>query len=69
MDPRLQDEIYGTDPDGNEFELMWMLPRDQWGPYEDAAPVDRLDLAGELQRWSGVRTAGHVAVDTDEAPA
>ena len=61
--------IYGTDPDGNEFELMWMLPRDQWGPYEDAAPVDRLDLAGELQRWSGVRTAGHVAVDTDEAPA
>ena len=58
--------IYGTDPDGNEFELMWMLPRDQWGPYEDAAPVDRLDLAGELQRWSGVRTAGHVAVDSDE---
>jgi catechol-2,3-dioxygenase len=20
--------IYGADPDGNEFELMWMLPRD-----------------------------------------
>jgi catechol-2,3-dioxygenase len=19
--------VYGTDPDGNEFELMWMLPR------------------------------------------
>src|SRR3954470_16209423 len=22
--------IYGADPDGNEFELMWMLPRDAW---------------------------------------
>ena len=36
---------------------MWMLPRDQWGPYENAAPIDHLDLAGEVQRWSGVRTA------------
>ena len=59
--------VYGADPDGNEFELMWMLPRDQWGPYEHAAPVDHLDLAGEVQRWSGVRTAGHVTPDTEEA--
>src|SRR5688572_25183649 len=46
--------VYGADPDGNEFELMWMLPRDEWGPYENAAPIDRLDLAAEKQRWSGV---------------
>ena len=50
--------IYGADPDGNEFEVMWMLPRDAWGDYENAAPIDHLDLAGELSRWSGVRTAG-----------
>jgi catechol-2,3-dioxygenase len=50
--------VYGADPDGNEFELMWMLPRDRWGAYEHAAPVERLDLAGEVQRWSGVHTAG-----------
>ena len=37
---------------------MWMLPRDAWGEYEHAAPVDHLDLAGELRRWSGVATAG-----------
>ena len=49
--------IYGADPDGNEFELMWMLPRDQWGPYENAAPIDHLDLAGEVRHWSGVSTA------------
>ena len=52
--------IYGTDPDGNEFEIMWMLPREEWGAYEHAAPIDRLDLDAEVTRWSGVRTAGRV---------
>ena len=32
--------VYGADPDGNEFEIMWMLPREEWGAYENAAPVD-----------------------------
>jgi catechol-2,3-dioxygenase len=50
--------VYGADPDGNEFEIMWMLPRDEWGPYENAAPIDRLDLEAEVERWSGVSTAG-----------
>ena len=57
--------VYGADPDGNEFELMWMLPRDEWGPYENAAPIDHLDLAGEVRRWSGVRTAGRIARGDD----
>jgi catechol-2,3-dioxygenase len=56
--------VYGADPDGNEFEIMWMLPRDAWGDYENAAPVDHLDLAGELRRWTGVRTAGVIKPDT-----
>ena len=49
--------LYGADPDGNEFEIMWLLPREDWGDYESAAPVDRLDLPAELSRWSGVGTA------------
>ncbi len=49
--------VYGADPDGNEFELMWMLPHEEWGPYENAAPIDHLDLDAELRRWSGVATA------------
>jgi catechol-2,3-dioxygenase len=52
--------IYGADPDGNEFELMWMLPREAWGEDEHAAPIARLDLDAEVRRWSGVRTAGTV---------
>ena len=49
--------LYGADPDGNEFEVMWMLPREEWGAYENAAPIERLDLDAEVARWSGVRTA------------
>ncbi|MCW2791951.1 MAG: Glyoxalase/bleomycin resistance protein/dioxygenase [Nocardioides sp.] len=52
--------VYGVDPDGNEFEVMWMLPRDAWGEHENAAPVERLDLAGEVARWGGRRTAGTI---------
>ena len=52
--------IYAHDPDGNEFEVMWMLPRAQWGEHEHAAPVDRLDLAREVEQWSGVRTAAEL---------
>jgi catechol-2,3-dioxygenase len=50
--------VYGVDPDGNQFEIMWMLPRDQWGTYESSAVVERLDLATEFEAWSGTRTAG-----------
>lgn len=50
--------LYGADPDGNEFEIMWMLPRDAWGDFEHTATVDHLDLDAELRRWSGVGTAG-----------
>jgi catechol-2,3-dioxygenase len=49
--------LYGVDPDGNEFEVQWMLPRESWGQYENAAPIEHLDLARELETWSGVSTA------------
>ncbi|MFI7677361.1 VOC family protein [Actinophytocola sp. NPDC049390] len=52
--------VYGVDPDGNEFEIMWMLPRDEWGAYADASIVAPLDLDAEIARWSGVRTAGRM---------
>ena len=55
--------LYGADPDGNEFEIMWMLPREAWGDFETSATTERLDLAGELARWSGVRTAGRILTD------
>jgi catechol-2,3-dioxygenase len=57
--------VYGADPDGNEFELMWMLPREAWGEYEASAPIEHLDLDAELARWGGVRSAGRVVIDTE----
>jgi len=41
--------VYGADPDGNEFELMVLLPRERWGQYEHRAPVMPLDWNKELK--------------------
>ncbi|MDP9072378.1 MAG: VOC family protein [Actinomycetota bacterium] len=43
--------LYGRDPDGNEFEVMWQVPRERWGEYETSAPVLPLDLEAELARY------------------
>jgi catechol-2,3-dioxygenase len=49
--------LYGRDPDGNEFEIMWMVPREQWGEYESRAVVQPLDLEAELRRYGGAGSA------------
>ena len=43
--------LYGQDPDGNEFEIMWRVPREAWGDYEHQGAVLPLDLDAELRRW------------------
>jgi catechol-2,3-dioxygenase len=48
--------LYGHDPDGNEFEIMWMVPREDWGQYETEATVQPLDLEAELRRYGGRTT-------------
>jgi catechol-2,3-dioxygenase len=43
--------VYGTDPDGNTFEITWILPRGQWGAWETDAPIKApIDLDDELVR-------------------
>ena len=42
--------IYGRDPDGNEFEVMYLLPRAEWGDYADRAVVMPLHLDQEMAR-------------------
>ena len=42
--------LYGADPDGNEFEIMILLPREEWGQFEHEAPVQRLNWDTELKR-------------------
>ena len=43
--------LYGADPDGNEFEIMWRVPKDFWGESEHRGTVMALDLDAELRRW------------------
>ena len=43
--------LYGQDPDGNEFEVMWMVPRDQWGAHDRRAIVAPLDLERDVASY------------------
>jgi catechol-2,3-dioxygenase len=47
--------IYAADPDGNEFEVFWMVPREEWETR--GFGTRRLDLEGEIQR-RGLAGAG-----------
>lgn len=40
--------LYGADPDGNEFEVMYLLPEDEWGDYATKAVVQPLDIEAEV---------------------
>jgi catechol-2,3-dioxygenase len=43
--------LYGRDPDGHEFEVMWQVPAEAWGEFADQATIMPLDLEAEVARW------------------
>lgn len=43
--------LYGVDPDGNEFEVMYAVPREDWGEFEQRAVTRPLSLDRELARF------------------
>ena len=45
--------LYGQDPDGNEFEIMWRVPREDWGEFEKHGVVLPLDIDAEVTRFGG----------------
>lgn len=58
--------LYGEDPDGNQFEVFWLVPRDEWGTRGFGTRT--LDLEGELQRrgHEPARPLGEAATATSE---
>ena len=44
--------LYAEDPDGLEFEVMWLVPPDQWGEDEHEAIIRPLDLAADKERFA-----------------
>lgn len=49
--------LYGADPDGNEFEIMWRVPSEAWGEYAEKGAVMPLDLDAEVRRWGSAGAA------------
>jgi catechol-2,3-dioxygenase len=43
--------LYGRDPDGNEFEIMWSVPREAWGEAEHKGAILPLDIEAEVKRF------------------
>ncbi|WP_328619061.1 VOC family protein [Streptomyces sp. NBC_00354] len=53
--------FYAKDPDGNEFEVMWRVPRKDW-PAEDADQrPGPLDLPAAIARWGADLATGSAA--------
>ena len=58
--------LYGQDPDGNEFEIMWRVPREQWGDAEKDAGIAPLDIAAEVAKHGrGAAAVGAAARSSD----
>ncbi len=46
--------LYAQDPDGLEFEVMWLVPAAEWGKAESMAIVEPLDLAIERKKFEAL---------------
>lgn len=46
--------LYAMDPDGLEFEVMWLVPAAHWGEAEHEAIVRPLDITAERAHFIGL---------------
>ncbi len=44
--------LYARDPDGLEFEVMWLVPSEHWGAAAHEAIIEPLDLDAERVRFA-----------------
>ena len=49
--------LYAHDPDGIEFEVMWLTPPELWGDEEQQAIVRPLDIAGDIEKYGRDRAS------------
>ncbi|MFF2327176.1 MULTISPECIES: VOC family protein [unclassified Streptomyces] len=59
-DHLMSTSLYAKDPDGNEFEVMWRVPREDWPETEDLRPRP-LDLDAAIARWGADLKTGAAA--------
>jgi catechol-2,3-dioxygenase len=53
--------LYAKDPDGNEFEVMWRVPREDWPDPDEQDRIRPLDLTASLDHWGPDRATGAAA--------
>lgn len=46
--------LYARDPDGLEFEVMWLVPAEHWGAAEHQAIIDPLDIEAEIRHYAAL---------------
>ena len=46
--------LYAKDPDGLEFEVMWLVPPEHWGDEEHQAIIRRLDIDADRARFAAL---------------
>ncbi|MDH3753629.1 MAG: VOC family protein [Acidimicrobiia bacterium] len=46
--------LYARDPDGLEFEVMWLVPSEHWGTDEHEAIIRPLDIDADMARFSAL---------------
>ena len=44
--------LYAKDPDGLEFEVMWLVPPELWGDEEHEAIIRPLDIEADKRRYA-----------------
>jgi catechol-2,3-dioxygenase len=49
--------LYAVDPDGLEFEVMWLVPPDRWGDAENQAIIRPLDIAADRETFADLSTS------------
>jgi catechol-2,3-dioxygenase len=49
--------LYALDPDGLEFEVMWLVPSELWGDEENEAIIRPLDIEAEIARYAALTGA------------
>lgn len=50
-DHAVNKSLYARDPDGLEFEVMWLTPPEAWGHEESEAIVRPLDIESDKRRY------------------
>ena len=46
--------LYAVDPDGLEFEVMWLVPANLWGNEEHEAIIRPLDIGGDKRKYAAL---------------